>query len=136
MMLLRRYFFVFGLVPTALYLNENGARSIRCASLIRFKYVALRIRKQILGILLNTLHVNTCRFQCEHKIRRHSNAMIFFPSIYLSRNGIRSIIFAWAVLTLYRIHSVFAWKRSIVNRHCFSSSKTETNKYWVVWTRR
>ncbi len=39
------------------------------------------------------------------------------------------------VWTFHRIHSVFAWKRSSMHKHCFSSSNTETSKYGPVRTR-
>ncbi len=49
--------------------------------------------------------------------------------------GLGASYFPGVVWTLNRIHSVFAFKRSSMNRHCFSSSNTEANKYEAVWTR-
>ncbi len=49
--------------------------------------------------------------------------------------GLEASYWPGAVWTLYRIHKIFTWKRSSVNRHCFCLSNTETDKYKWVWTR-
>ncbi len=59
-------------------------------SLIRFKYGAVRIGKQI-RILSSTVHIEyAIIIQCEHQIRIHSNTTVF-TKLFL---GLQNLVFS------------------------------------------